>query len=145
MQQEHPNLPTQHAQRRPLTMEQLHAMLTELHGQLRSTRNDLQTMKNELNSARTQLASTQAELHRSLNTPLSTPKRNNPQHSILPLKSSTISRHSFSVVLYRTSAPFNFRLPNAIGRHVPGSSSCIRVTPAHSCWHPPRVSCWIRV
>lgn len=78
MQQEHPNAPTPRAQRAPLTMEQLHAMLTELHGQLSSTRNDLQTTQNELNSAKTQLASTQAELHRSLNAPVSTPKRNKP-------------------------------------------------------------------
>jgi chromosome segregation ATPase len=74
MQQKHPNVPAQHAKRGPLTMEQIHAMLTELHGQLRSTRNDLQTTQNKLNSARTQLASTKSELHRSLNTPLSTPK-----------------------------------------------------------------------
>jgi Retrotransposon gag protein len=59
-------------------MEQLHAMLTELHGQLSSTRNDLQTTQSELNSAKTQLASTQAELHRSLNAPTSTPKRSKP-------------------------------------------------------------------
>jgi hypothetical protein len=32
MQHKHPNVPTQYAQQGPLTMEQLHDMLTELHG-----------------------------------------------------------------------------------------------------------------
>jgi Retrotransposon gag protein len=77
MQQEHP-ASNPCAQRAPLTMEQLHAMLTELHGQLGSTRNELQTTQNELNLAKTQLANTQAEFHRSLNPSVSTPKRNRP-------------------------------------------------------------------
>jgi arsenate reductase-like glutaredoxin family protein len=86
MQQEHP-APNSRAQRAPLTMEQLHAMLTKLQEQLSSTRNELQTTPNELNLAKTQLANTQAEFYRSLNPQSARLNEIDPQ----PLKAKDLS------------------------------------------------------